>query len=194
MKRRGILAAGICVLLVGGATLAACGSKESSTTPKPSASISAREAAKRYFAAMAPVVDQDYRASKQFKAAGAQWKREYQTIGPSSLTVWQDFAGVLMSFVPRARQILAGYEAIQPPPAFRKAHAALIADDEAGLAAVEEIVHDINTLHAPPQWAIAIRQLGKGPAMDRRVAREFRKAAAKLHLRVPPKLLKVYSP
>jgi hypothetical protein len=38
-----------------------------------------------------------------------------------------------------------------------------------------------------------IEQAKKGPALDRRVAREFRKAAAKVHIKLPAKLLKIYS-
>ncbi|HMK93272.1 MAG TPA: hypothetical protein VK576_09760, partial [Thermoleophilia bacterium] len=172
--------------------LSACGSDQASTAPTATPPVSARQAAKRYFAAMTPVFEQDYREGKEFEAAGKQWKKEAERLGPS-LTVWQDFAGLLMSYVPKEQRILAAYEAIQPPPAFRKAHEALVAENDSDLAAVDEIIHDINTLRTPPQFMNAFRHLAKGTVRGKRIVREFRKAAAKVHLRVPAKLVEVYA-
>ena len=56
------------------------------------------------------------------------------------------------------------------------------------------MIHDVNTERPPQEWFPgAMKQVEKDTALDRRVVREFRKAAAKLHLRAPAKLLKTYS-
>jgi hypothetical protein len=193
-------AAGICVLLLGGVVLAACGSQQSGTTSgasaglKASAPVSAREAAKRYFAAMTPVIERDYKGSREFSAAGAQWGRKYANGGATGWTPIQELASILMRFEPLEQQVLSGYEGIDVPPAFRKAHAALLADNTAGLAYADELIHDINTQRPPQQWLPGFMKHAKeGKVLDRRVVRDFRKAAAKLHLRLPVKLLKTYS-
>lgn len=186
----------LCLALVVVLWASGCGrtaAVQPSTTPKASTRVSEREAAKRYLAAMAPVIEQDYAGYKQTSVAEARWKRELQARGPSDWTVWQDLAGLLTRFVPKEQQILDEYEAIHAPPAFRSAHAALLADNEAGLAWTQEMIHDIYTQRSGQQAVGVLSQAKKGLALNRRVVREFRKAAAKLHLKLPVKLLKVYS-
>ena len=55
------------------------------------------------------------------------------------------------------------------------------------------MIHDIYTQRSGQQAVGVLSQAKKGLALNRRVVREFRKAAAKLHLKLPVKLLKVYS-
>ncbi len=99
-----------------------------------------------------------------------------------------------MRFEPQGQQILSGYQAVQAPPAFRAAHAALVADNTAGLALADEVIHAINTQRPPQQWVPnMLKQIKRASILDRRVVHRFRKAAVKLHVRAPAKLLKIYS-
>jgi hypothetical protein len=61
-----------------------------------------------------------------------------------------------MRFGPPEQQILSGYQAIDVPPAFRTAHAALLADDTASLAWMDEVIHDVNTQRPPQEWFPAV--------------------------------------
>jgi hypothetical protein len=193
-----VQAVGICVLLLGAVVLAACGSQQSGTNAtgvKASAApVRAREAAKRYLVAMAPVIDQDYRDGRECSAALAQWGRKYSNGGVTSWTPVQELASIFMRFRPLEQQVLSGYEAVDVPPAFRKAQAALLADNTTNLAWMDEIIHDINTQRPPQQWLPGLQKHpDQAKVLDGRVVRDFRKAAAKLHLRVPTKLLKTYT-
>ena len=198
MRLSKVLAAGACVLLLGCVALGACGSHQagttSSTVAKTSAVVSSREAAKRYFAAMAPAIALDYQGDRESSAAMAELHRKYGDNGPSQWAWWQDFASVLMRFEPREQELVKEYQAIQAPPAFRAAHAALVADNTANLALMDEVIHAINTQRPAQEWVPdMLKQIQRVPALDKRVVRQFRRAAAKVHVRVPAKLLKVYS-
>jgi hypothetical protein len=192
------LVAGICVLLLGSVALSACGSQQPqqqpSATPKASPHASARQAAKRYFAAMAPVIAKDYKGYKQAKVAMKQWDEKYGNgVAPSWAAV-QALAQVVMGVVPLERRIVAEYGAIKPPRAFRAAHRALLADNRAGLTWGDEFIHDVLTQRPPGQWVSRLgRKLDRGTILEKRVLREYRKAAARVRLRLPAKLVKVYS-
>jgi hypothetical protein len=165
-----------------------------SASAKASAPVNARQAAKRYFAAMTPVIEQDYRDSREAAAAEAQWDKKYGNGDVISWTAVQEYASLMMRFRPLEQQILSAYEAIDVPPAFRTAHAALLADNTTGLAWADDFIHDINTQRSPQQWLPVVKKHAvDGRVLNRRVVRDFRKAAAKLHLRVPAKLIKTYT-
>ncbi len=189
----------LCMLVLGGVALAGCASHQTSASPtgstvaKANPPVSPRQAGKRYFRAMAPVIAQDYKADKDATAAIAHWKSEMESPAASWSTV-QDLASIVMRLEPRERQILSEYQAITPPPQFRAAHAALVADNSAGLALMGVLIHDIDTERPPLQWASEVPgDLRNAGTLDKRVVRDYRRAAAKLHLQAPAKLLKVYS-
>jgi hypothetical protein len=189
--------AGICLLLLAAVTATACGvstSQQASVTPKAAPTMSAREAAKSYFAAMAPVIEKDLEVDKQLSPAMGQWSKAYANSHLTEWAPWQALCRLLQRGMPREEEILSGYEAVEVPPAFQRAHAALLADNRTGVAWGEAVIHDVMTQRPFAQWLPGVvKQAISGLTLDKRVVREFREAAAKLHLRVPAKLLKAYS-
>jgi hypothetical protein len=191
------LLVGLCLLLLTAVSAAACGgstSQQADLASKVTPTVSPREAAKSYFAAMAPVIEKDVKVGKQFSAAMDQWARQYKNSSPTGWAPWQSLVRVLQRFKPQEQEILSSYEAVDVPSAFRRAHAALLTDNRTSVAYAEALIHDVLTQRPPQQWFVKMmNEMKRGLTLDKRVVREFRKAAGKLDLRMPAKLLKLYS-
>jgi hypothetical protein len=189
------------VLLVAALATAACGgssatipaSSPSAPTTSPSASIGSnrQEAARDYFAAMASVIDADYRGSQAFERGVAKWQQTFADNGPSDRRAWDAFGVVFQQSLPAQRDVTDGYAAITPPDTFRQAHATLVDMNRSQIVWAEQLVAAIDAAR-PTSDLLSMLRDGPAGATASDVITDFREAATRVGIELPPKLIEVY--
>ena len=114
----------------------------STATPSPSTTVSSQtQAAEAYFTAMAPTIEKDYQGEPVDlcgrRAMGTEI-RETACIPVSRLGL-QCFRHSSKR-LPKSRRFCKATKPITSPPAFKTAHAALLANNEGGIAAFKAFI------------------------------------------------------
>jgi hypothetical protein len=162
----------------------------------PSASTSSgggQQAAKAYFAAMAPAIDKDYQGLQWFKQAMTEWQQTYANTDPSTnRQAWNALGLILQQALSKEQEITKGYEAIAPPKAFRTAHATLVKNNRDGIAWAEDLITAIKASR-PMGGLMSTLEAGPPGPSNSEVLAEFQDAAARFGIALPRKLIEAYS-
>ena len=94
--------------------------------------------------------------------------------------------------LPKEQEILKGYEAITPPEAFRKAHAALLENNRDGNTWAEGLVAAIKA-NRPTTELMSMISAGPPGTTNSQVIADFKDAATRVGIELPTKLIDAYS-
>jgi hypothetical protein len=168
------------------------GPAQSTTSSLAQSGPAERQAAEAYFAAMAPVIDKDYQGTKWFEQVLTQWG---QTYGSTDLTTnqkaWNALSSIVQEALVKEQEILAGYEAITPPEAFRTAHEALVESNRDGNTWAEGLIAAIKAKR-PATELMSMMSAGPPGPTNNQVIAYFKDAAARVGVEVPTKLIDAY--
>jgi hypothetical protein len=163
------------------------------TSPTIAPTPAEKQSAKAYFASMSSVIDKDYQLTQWFDDAFARWDETYgNTNLPANKQAWNALASAIEQALPRAEEISREYEAITPPDAFRSAHDMLLKNNRDGNAWASNLVAAIRANRSPDELMSMMDNGPDGPT-DNQVLAEFQRAATRLGVDLPPKLIGAYS-
>ena len=150
-------------------------------------------AAETYFAAMAPVIDKDYAMLQWFDQQLSEWGQTYASAGPTlNSQAWDALGSILQEGLSREQEIVKGYEAITPAPAFQKAHATLLENNRNGNTWASDLIAAIK---AGRSGVELLAKLKAGPAApsNTEVLTEFQTAASAAGVELPSKFVDAYT-
>ena len=150
-------------------------------------------AAQAYFAAMAPVIDKDYEMLQWFDQQLSEWSQTYASADPTlNSRAWNALGSILQEGLTREQEIVKGYEAITPAPAFQKAHATLLENNRNGNAWASDLIAAIK---AGRSGVDLLAKLKAGPAApsNTEVLTEFQTAASATGVELPSKFIDAYT-
>lgn len=163
------------------------------TSPTIAPTPAEKQAAKDYFASMSPVIDKDYQATQWLDNSLTQWDATYGDSDPySNPRGWKALASLLEQALPKAQEIIRGYEAITPPEAFRSAHSLLLENNREGYAWAEDVVAAVKENASTDELLALLDTVPEWPTDDDVIA-EFQSAATRLGVDLPTKLIDAYS-